>query len=33
LLAEDAVVIENAAAENTAFTPTQPRARGATTAR
>ena len=33
LLAEDAVVIENAAAENTAFTPTTPRARGATTAR
>jgi hypothetical protein len=33
LLAEDATVIENAAAENTAFTPTKPRARGATTAR
>jgi hypothetical protein len=33
LLAEDAAVIENAAAENTAFTPTTPRARGATTAR
>ena len=33
LLAEDASVIENAAAENLAFTPTKPRARGATTAR
>ena len=33
LLAEDAAVIENAAAENSAFTPTKPRARGATTAR
>ena len=33
LLAEDAAVIENAAAENPSFTPTTPRARGATTAR
>jgi len=33
LLEEDAAVIENAAAENTAFSPTTPRARGATTAR
>jgi hypothetical protein len=33
LLEEDAAVIVNAAAENPAFAPTRPRARGATTAR
>jgi hypothetical protein len=33
LLNEDAIIIENAAAENTSFTPTRPRARGATAAR
>jgi hypothetical protein len=33
LLDEDAAIIVNAAAENPAFTPTRPRARGATTAR
>lgn len=33
LLAEDAAVIENAAAENPSFMPTKPRVRGATTAR
>jgi len=33
LLPEDAAVIGNAAAENPAFAPTRPRARGATTAR
>lgn len=33
LLEEDAIVIVNAAAENTAFAPTRPRARGAQTAR
>jgi hypothetical protein len=32
LLADDAAVIVNAAAENPAFAPTKPRARGATSA-